>query len=93
MRESQIEAALVKFAKENGVLTYKFSSPAHRGVPDRIFIGHGRVLFLEIKQKGKKPTTLQRREMRQINDHGGHAHWCDNVCDGEDIICSICIHI
>ena len=37
MLEKDIEKAVCDYAKSKGVLTYKFSSPNHVGVPDRIF--------------------------------------------------------
>ena len=79
MRESTVEAGLVAFAKKNGIWTRKFSSPAHRGVPDRIFIHMGKVLFLEVKRPGEKPTQLQEYELQLIRDAGGMAAWVDSV--------------
>jgi hypothetical protein len=70
MRESTIERKVVAFCKRNGVYTRKFVSPAHKGVPDRIFICNGTTLFLEFKAPGKKPTPLQSREMTLIHGHG-----------------------
>lgn len=79
MRESAVEAGIIAFAKKNGIWTRKFSSPAHRGVPDRIFIRMGRVLFLEVKRPGEKPTQLQEHELQLIRDAGGTAVWVDSV--------------
>jgi hypothetical protein len=67
MIEAEIERRVVKYCNDHKLLTYKFTSPSHRGVPDRVIIGPGRVLFLELKQAGKKPTPLQEREIRRIN--------------------------
>lgn len=82
MKESEIERKVVKYCKSRGLIIYKFTSPASRGVPDRIIIGHEAVLFLELKQEGKKPTPLQMREINQINARGGGfnvaAEWADN---------------
>ena len=75
MSEAELERKVVAWAKANGVLTYKFSSPSQRGVPDRIFIGKGGVLFLELKAPGKEPTALQLREIKRINESSSH-----NVC-------------
>ena len=82
MRESEIERKVVRYCESRGLITYKFTSPASRGVPDRIIIGHEAVLFLELKQKGKKPTPLQMREIGRINARGGGfnvaAEWADS---------------
>lgn len=77
-----MEAALIRYARGRGILTRKFSSPARRGVPDRIFLRDGVVLFLEVKRPGEKPTPLQEHELAEIRRHGGHAEWCDSVASG-----------
>lgn len=79
MKESSIEAAFVKWCKAHGYYTRKFSSPAHRGVPDRIVAKNGKVLFIEFKAPGKVPTTLQRRELTELRDHGLKAAWADSL--------------
>lgn len=71
--EAKIEAKLVKFCRAHGILTYKFASPANRGVPDRIFIHGGVVLFLELKRPGNTTTTLQKHEIQRITTAGGLA--------------------
>ncbi len=78
MTESQLEKKLVTFCREHGLLTYKFASPSHRGVPDRIIMGGGKVMFLELKRPGNGPTRLQEREIYRINQHGIHAIWSSN---------------
>lgn len=60
MRESAIEKYLVKRCKEEGWLCYKFSSPAQRGVPDRIVcLPKGAVIFVEVKQENGVLSKLQ----------------------------------
>lgn len=81
MKESTIEAAFVKWCKAHGYYTRKFSSPAHRGVPDRIVAKNGKVLFIEFKAPGEKPTKLQYREMDELMKQGYRAHWADNLRD------------
>tara|TARA_R110002020_G_scaffold472424_1_gene700421 strand:+ start:14589 stop:14870 length:282 start_codon:yes stop_codon:yes gene_type:complete len=82
--ESQLEGKLAKYAKSKGCLTYKFSSPANRGVPDRIFIGPtGKVLFMEIKAPGKEPTALQMMHINQIREHKGLATWTSDFENGK----------
>jgi hypothetical protein len=89
--EKEIERKLVYHCKARGLLCYKFSSPAHAGVPDRVIIGYGKVLFLEVKRAGQSPTALQLRELTRINLAAGktgnfEANWCDSVEQGELII-------
>ena len=84
--ESSVEAALVRYAAKRGVLTFKFSSPSHRGVPDRIFMANGNVLFLEVKRPGGEPTALQTYTMRAITNAGCLCRWVDNVEAGKGYI-------
>lgn len=84
--ESNVEARLVKYAKSKGILTYKFSSPSNRGVPDRVFIYRGAILFLELKRPGCKPTKLQLHHLKQIRDQSVPATWCDNYDTGVKLL-------
>ena len=89
MTEAEIEHKLVEFCRRNGLLTYKFTSPSSRGVPDRIIIGRDRLLFLELKQPKKKPTVIQQHEMTRINAHAGtrvKADWADSYAKAVDLI-------
>ena len=63
MLERDIEKALVKRIKALGGLCEKFVSPSNIGVPDRLVTLPGKILFVELKAPGKKPTT------KQIKDH------------------------
>lgn len=76
--EKSIEKKVVAWAEAHGVYTRKFSSPAHRGVPDRIFICRKKVVFVEFKRLSKEPTDLQQREMRLIQAQGVPSIWGDD---------------
>ncbi len=80
--EKAIEKKVVAWATAQGFYTRKFSSPAHRGVPDRIFIRKGCVVFLEFKRPGKEPTELQARELMLLKDQKIEAAWCDSFIQG-----------
>lgn len=77
--ESKVEKDIVKMAKGLGYWVCKFTSPALAGVPDRMFIRNGRVVFIEIKRPGNAPTKLQEIRMRDMEAHGAEVHWVDNV--------------
>ena len=64
MLERDIEAALVRRVKALGGMCEKFTSPGRRSVPDRLVtMPDGRIVFVELKAPGKKPTE------NQIRDH------------------------
>jgi hypothetical protein len=59
--EKQVEAHLVKRVKELGGRAYKFTSPAHRGVADRIVcLPNGQTWFVEVKTEGGRLSELQK---------------------------------
>jgi len=59
--EKHIEAHLVKRVKEIGGIAYKFVSPAHRGVADRVVcLPNGVVWFVELKAPGGRLSPLQK---------------------------------
>ena len=61
--EKTIEAALVQRVKALGGMAEKFTSPAKRSVPDRIVtLPGGRIIFVECKSSGKKPTPAQQKD-------------------------------
>lgn len=63
MLESVIEKALVARVKALGGMAEKFTSPAKRSVPDRLVtLPGGRIIFVELKAPGKKPTPKQTKD-------------------------------
>lgn len=67
--EASLHVYTRKLCKECGILFYKFSSPARRGVPDLILINKkGQVVFLELKSptgRGKL-SPLQQNEIKKL---------------------------
>lgn len=78
MLERDIEAYLVKRCKEIGALCCKFTSPQRRSVPDRLITFGGRVLFVELKATGKKPTEAQVRDHDRRRAAGAEVVWLDS---------------
>lgn len=72
--EKQIEDLLVKQIRKHNGLCYKWTSPGNIGVPDRIVILDGRLVFVELKAPGKKPRTAQRVAARRIRKSGGRVY-------------------
>lgn len=87
MLEKQIERAVCDYAKSKGVLTYKFTSPGHAFVPDRMMIGpDGRVWFIEFKREGGKTTPGQEREHYRMRQNRAIVFVIDDVVNGKDMI-------
>ena len=70
--ESDIENTLRTRVEELDGLYYKFVSPQHNGVPDRIVICRGGVYFVELKRPGEKPRLLQQRVHLMMRRRGAH---------------------
>lgn len=71
MLERQIEAYLVKRVKELGGIAYKFVSPAHRGVSDRIVVlPGGGVVFVELKTETGALSPLQEQFAKDMTRLG-----------------------
>lgn len=66
MRERDIEKYLADQVKRHGGRSYKWSSPSHRGVPDRLVIFPNYVIAVEVKALGEHPTKLQEHEHRTL---------------------------
>jgi hypothetical protein len=83
MLEKHIEAKVCDYAKQRGLLVYKFTSPARAAVPDRLFIlPGGRMFFCEFKREGQKPTIPQEREHKRLRAYDVPVFVIDNVDDG-----------
>jgi len=71
MKEKEIEAYFVWAIERLGGKSYKFTSPAHKGVSDRIAcLPDGRTIFVELKTKGGRLSPLQKlfaEEMKKLN--------------------------
>lgn len=84
--ESDIEADIRKLALALGWLCWKFVSPGLRGVPDRIFMRAGRLVFLEVKKVGEEPSRQQEKRAAEIRAAGFECYWVDNVEDARAIL-------
>lgn len=73
MLEKQVEAYFKKVVEQLGGKSYKFTSPAHRGVADRVAcLPNGETWFVEIKTEGGKLSELQKlfaADMARLNQH------------------------
>jgi len=85
--EKKIEEKVCKYAKNQGILAYKFTSPNRASVPDRLFItSTGTVFFIEFKRLGRVPTPGQEREIQRIRDTGVPVFVVDDPRAGQMVI-------
>lgn len=80
VRESKVEEAHVAAVKGDGGISYKFTSPGRRAVPDRLdlrpipeavrHVVAQYVRFTECKKPGEVPTPAQAREHARLRELG-----------------------
>lgn len=84
MKESTIERAVVKYAKEQGCLVYKLYG---RHDPDRIFIApDGHAFFIEFKSPNAFPRPGQRCMHEKIRSLGHEVYVIDDRGRGEQVV-------
>ena len=75
--ERDIEAKVVKWAKAKGVHVKK---KHWADTLDRWFFGNrGKLVIIEFKVPGKRPTPLQQQEINSLRNRGFHAVWSDDA--------------
>lgn len=72
MLEKHLEAKCRKIAKEHGAIFWKFTSPGTKGVPDRVLIYSGGVVFVELKTNTGL-SELQKVRIEEIRQRGARA--------------------
>lgn len=90
MKERDLERKFRDAVKASGGRAYKFVSPGNDGVPDRLVVlPGGHVGFVELKQKGKRPSGLQKQQMGILRDMGCFVMVLDDPEDIPEVIRSI----
>lgn len=87
MLESQIQAKITQKLKNNGWFVTKLIQTSTNGIPDLMAIKDGRVIFLEVKQPGKKASPLQDHQIEGLIRCGVEAMVVDKLEDIE-IFCN-----
>jgi hypothetical protein len=91
MREKEIEKHLVMEVKRRGGIAPKFTSPGFSGMPDRlVLLPHGKMGFVEVKQKGIKPRPLQEARHHALRTLGYLVFVLDDQEEIGEILNEIC---
>lgn len=80
--ESYIERKLCDWAKKHGWLIRKLSWVGRPGAPDRFFAKRARIVLMELKAPGKKPTANQAKEIARLREAGVEVHVIDSIEEG-----------
>lgn len=78
--EKDIENTLVRRVKLLGGMCEKFTSPGRRSVPDRLItMPDGKIIFVELKRPGSKPTEAQQKDHERRRAMGCDVRVIDNM--------------
>lgn len=87
MRESEIEAYLVKRVRELGGEVRKVKWIGRRGAPDRLVMADGSTLWVELKAPGETCRPHQIREHERMRRMGQRVEVIDSI-EGVDEVLS-----
>lgn len=86
MLEAQLERKCISYANSDDWYTTKFSSPGNAGVPDRVFIKDGRVIFVEFKKSDGALRKLQEITISILRQHGANVAVVTNFTDFKRVL-------
>lgn len=84
--ESIVENYFITQCTRYGIFQTKIVSPGRRGMPDRVAIGNGITVWVEMKAKNGHPSEQQKLRIEEINNHGGIAVYAYTKEAVDDII-------
>ena len=85
--EKDIEKKFTKAIRHVDGIALKLVSPSFNGIPDRlVLMPKGKIGFVEIKDRGKKPRALQISRHNMLRQLGFKVFVLDNVDDIDKII-------
>lgn len=89
MRESVVEAALVRECRLRGLCCLKLT-PTAPGVPDRVILASGGAhVFVEVKAPGRRPRAAQRRWHEVLAALGHEVCVVDHPQGARDLVAAI----
>lgn len=84
--EANVENEVAAWAENHGWITRKMAYAGRRGCRDRDFYGHGQVVLIEFKQKGKPLRIDQEKERARLKAVGVTVHVIDTVEGGIELL-------
>jgi len=87
--ERTIENYLRDKCKAMGFMCIKLNPSGLVGIPDRMVIGNGRVVFVELKRPGGKPRPSQLAVHARMRECGADVRVIDNHADSMALIAEI----
>lgn len=86
VEEKRIEQKCAKIAFDLGFFLLKLLPWVETGLPDRLLLAKGRVVFIEFKRPKGKPSPKQRLWRKRLTKLGLEHYYCFSVEDFYDIL-------
>jgi len=86
VREVDIEWRTERWATKRGWLSRRIAYEARTGAPDRIFVRHGVVVFIEFKRPGGRLSGSQVLEIKKLRAHGAEVHVCWSFEQAKEVL-------
>lgn len=79
--EAKVIEQIKKWVKDRGGMCVKIYQTGFSlvGFPDLAVILTKGTYFVEVKAAGKHPEPIQYQRIKEINEAGGRAFWCDSL--------------
>ncbi|MDO5395817.1 MAG: hypothetical protein Q4F07_07625 [Bacteroidales bacterium] len=88
--EKEIEKYLVRRTREMGLPCLKYSNPNMVGYPDRLIVlPQGRVVWVELKSRGCRPSKIQQARIASLRALGHQAFVIDSRAEVDNLINSL----
>ena len=87
--EGKIQAAIIKYLKENKIWHFRYNASVTYGMPDIIAIYNGYFVGIEVKTTTGRSTELQQRMKDSIEKAGGYHIFATSIDDVYKLIRSI----
>jgi hypothetical protein len=86
LKESVIEKKSISAAKQQGWWAIKLVPSFIKGLPDRMYIGHGKVVFIEYKTEIGKLSSFQVFIHNKFKKHGIKVYTCRSVDETLEVL-------
>jgi hypothetical protein len=88
-QENVVESYLVKRLRDFGGLCFKFVSPGHAGVPDRLCVWSGVTFFVECKTESGRLSALQQHTINTMLHVGALVYVAHSKVEIDEILDTI----
>lgn len=79
--ENKVESTIVDNAAKYGCMQRKVTAIGSTGFPDRLVVGHGYTVFVELKTLTGEPSARQKLTINELREHGAIAYIIDTKED------------